>query len=79
MRRLGAFFWFKFLNYIIYIFLGGGVSEILIFFGGYEDFVWIFLGGHDKIGLVLGVSSCVAKNSNVFWVLDIPDFFGGKR
>ena len=32
-----------------------GVSEILIFWG-YEDFVDIF-GGHDKIGLVLGVSS----------------------
>ena len=32
-----------------------GVSEIFIFWG-YEDFVDIF-GGHDKIGLVLGVSS----------------------
>ena len=43
MCRLGAFFWFKFLNYII----GGGgeVRNINIF------------GGHDKIGLDLGVSS----------------------
>ena len=35
------------------------VSEILLFLG-YEDFVDIFGGGgggHDKIGLVLGVSS----------------------
>ena len=38
------------MRYIIF-----GCSEILIFWG-YEDFVDI-LGGHDKIGLVLGVSS----------------------
>ena len=51
MRRLGAFFWrFKFFSYIIL-----GVSEILLFWE-YEDFKDIF-GGHDKIGLVLGVSS----------------------
>ena len=61
MRRLGAFFfWFKSLNYIIYLFYlfffgGGGVRNIDIF-GGMKIF-WIFFGGHDKIGLVLGVSS----------------------
>ena len=65
MRRLGAFFLFKFLNYIIffnfYLFIffffwgGGGVRNIDIF-GGMK-ILWIFLGGHDKIGLVLGVSS----------------------
>ena len=52
MRRLGAFFCFKFLNYIIW---GVGFRNINIF-GGMK-ILWIFLGGHDKIGLVLGVSS----------------------
>ena len=62
MCRLGAFFWFKFLNYIIYLFFfggggggGGGVRNINIFWG--NENLWIFLGGHDKIGLDLGVSS----------------------
>ena len=59
MRRLGAFFLFKFfeLHYFIIIifFLGGGGRNINIF-GGMK-ILWIFLGGHDKIGLVLGVSS----------------------
>ena len=60
--RLVAFFWgggggtgFKFLNYIIF----WGVQKYL-YFWGYEDFVDIF-GGHDKIGLVLGVSSMYFK------------------
>ena len=57
MRRLGAFFWFKFMNY--FFFLGGGVRKINIF-GGMKIF-WIFLGGHDKIGLVLGVSSIYSR------------------
>ena len=63
----GHFFLFKFLKYIIYLFIyfffffffgGGGGSEILIFGGGggYGDFVDIFWR-HNKIGLVLGVSS----------------------
>ena len=34
---------------------GGGFRNINIF-GGMK-ILWIFLGGHDKIGLVLGVSS----------------------
>ena len=55
----------KSLNYIIlfiYLFIfffwgggGDGVRNIDIF-GGMKS-LWIFLGGHDKIGLVLGVSS----------------------
>ena len=56
------FFLFKFMNYIIYLFLffiffwgGGGVRNINIL-GGMK-ILWIFLGNHDKIGLVLGVSS----------------------
>ena len=53
MRRLGTFFLFKFLNHII--FMGGGFRNIDIF-GGMK-ILWIFYGGHDKIGLVLGVSS----------------------
>ena len=52
MRMLGAIFLFKFLNYIIFY---GGVRNIDIF--GDMKILWIFLGGHDKIGLVLGVSS----------------------
>ena len=68
MRRLGAFFLFKFLNYIIffnfYLFIififflggGGGGFRNIDIFGGMK-ILWIFLGGHDKIGLVLGVSS----------------------
>ena len=55
MRRLGAFFFlFKILNYINF----GGFRYF--FFLWYEDFVDIFFwggGGHNKIGLVLGVSS----------------------
>ena len=51
MRRLGAFFLFKILNYIIF----GGFRHINIF-GGMK-ILWIFLVGHDKIGLVLGASS----------------------
>ena len=46
-------FLFKFLNYII--FYRGGVRNIDIF--GDMKILWIFFGGHDKIGLVLGVSS----------------------
>ena len=34
---------------------GGGVRNIDIL--GDMKILWIFLGGHDKIGLVLGVSS----------------------
>ena len=53
------------------------------------DIFW----GHHKIGLYLGVISmhflrtryrigiflAVAKISNIFWVLEIPDIFGGER
>ena len=49
MRRLGAFFLFKFLNNIF--FLGGGEvgrSEIFIILG-YEDFVDIFWGVTTKL------------------------------
>ena len=53
MCRLGAFFWFKFLNYII--FFGGGGRNINIL-GGMK-ICGYFWGGHDKIGLDLGVSS----------------------
>ena len=54
MRSLGAFFWFKFLNNIIF----WGFQKYY-FLGGCEDFGGIFGGGgcHDKIGLVLGVFS----------------------
>ena len=61
MRRLGAFFFlFKFLHYIIifFFFLGwGGFRNININIFVGMKILWIFLGGHDKIGLVLGVSS----------------------
>ena len=70
MRRLGAFFLFKCLNYIIlfiylfiyffFFFWGGGVFRNVNIFGGMK-ILWIYFfflgGGHDKIGLVLGVSS----------------------
>ena len=58
MRRLGAFFLFKFLNYIFFFFWGGGGGGVrnINIVGGMK-ILWIFLGGHDKIGLVLGVSS----------------------
>ena len=66
MRRLGAFFLFKFMNYVIFFFYffffflggggGGGWVRNINIFGGMK-ILWIFLGGHDKIGLVLGVSS----------------------
>ena len=59
-----------------------GVSEILIFWG-YEDFKDI-LGGHDKIGLVLGVSSMYLRvffkvnvqNENIFAWQKFQIFFG---
>ena len=59
-----------------------GLSEILIFWG-YEDFVDIF-GGHDKIGLVLGVSSMYLRvffkvnvqNENIFAWQKFQIFFG---
>ena len=35
---------------------GGGGVRIIYIFGGMK-ILWIFLGVHDKIGLVLGVSS----------------------
>ena len=57
MRRLGAFFWFKFLNYIILFFFWGGEGVRNINLFGDMKILWIFLGGHDKIGPVLGVSS----------------------
>ena len=53
MRRLGAFFLFKFLNYIIlfiYFFLGeggGGVRNINIFWG--MKILWIFFGVTTKL------------------------------
>ena len=55
--------------------------------------MWIFFG-HHKIGLVIRVISMhlgsflkvqnldifrIAKISNIFGVLDIPDFFGDER
>ena len=88
MRRLGAFlFWFKFLNYIIFFFLEGGGQKYLYFWG--MKILWVLLGSHDKIGLVVGVSSMYFRvlneqNENIFaWqnlqiffgVLDIPDIF----
>ena len=48
IRKLGPFFWVKFLNFNI--FWGFQKNE---YFYGYENFVDIFLG-HPKIGLVLG-------------------------
>ena len=57
MRRLGGFFLFKFLNYIIIIFffffLGGGGVQKYKYFGGYEDFVDI-LGGSRQNWTSLG-------------------------
>ena len=57
MRRLGAFFLFKFLNCIIFLGGGGGGGFRNIDIFGDMKILWIFFGGHDKIGLVLGVSS----------------------
>ena len=59
-----------------------GVSEILIFWG-YEDFGYIF-GGHDKISLVVGVSSMYLRvffkvnvqNENIFACQKFQIFFG---
>ena len=50
MCRLGAYFWFKFLNYIIFFFFGGGGGgvEILIFLGEWK-FVGIFGGATTKL------------------------------
>ena len=54
MRRLGTFFLFKFLNYIISYFWGRFRNINIL---GGKKILWIFSGGHYKIGLVLGVSS----------------------
>ena len=51
IRKLGSFYGFKILNFIIY--LGFQKNE---YFLGYENFVDIF-GVHHKIGLYLGVIS----------------------
>ena len=51
IRRLGSFFWFKILNFKIFV--GFQKNE---YFLGYEDFVDSFWG-HHKIGLYLGVIS----------------------
>ena len=84
---VGSGIFFKFLNYINLG--GGGVRNIDIL--GVMKILWIFFGGeggHDKIGLVLGVSSRYfsvffmvnVQSENIFaWqkfgVLDIPDIF----
>ena len=49
--RLGSFFWFKSLNFNIFVFFQSNEYYL-----GYEDFVDIFWG-HLKIGLYLGVIS----------------------
>ena len=49
IRRLGPFFWFKILNFNIFM----GFQKIKYFLG-YEEYVDIFLGHHIN-GLCLGV------------------------
>ena len=72
-----------FLFFIFFFFGGGGGFRNINIFWGMKIF-WIFLGGHDKIGLVLGVSSMYfrvflkvnVQNENIFAWQKFQTFFG---
>ena len=87
---LGSFFWFKLLNFNIFdvyrklLFLGD-MKILCIFLGGHHKIRLYYLGFislNFRVFLKVEVQTWgyfwLAKISNIFGVLEIPDIFGGE-
>ena len=61
-----------FFGYVDFVDIFGGSSQNWTIFRGHFYAFWVFsLGQGTKWGIFMGV----AKISNIFWVLEIPDIF----